>query len=942
MNPEPSHPHETAFVPRLLVGLVKQVCRRPGLVLTVSLLLAAASVYAACRHLEYHTQRTDLVSPHKDYQQRWKQYLSEFGDDDDMVVVVEGGDRDRMKQALDSLAAKVQDQPELFDRLFYRVDLRGLRNRALLFFPAESIKPIQANLKSMGLLLEFGPWSWRTLGLVSMLREARHRAGQINPDRPLTPADEQFLSQLHSIGRSATATLADPNDYRNPWGSLLAQQPQQQDLLAEPQYFFSPDGGLAFLLVRPVKEEGSFTSCNASVARMRAIIAELKPAFPGVEFGLTGLPVLEDDEMSAADRDTRLASWLAVAGVTLLFFIVYRGVCYPLLTMGTLLVGTAWALGWTTLTIGHLNILSAAFAVMLIGMGDYGVLWVMCYEQARREGRGVQSALLHTTSHVGLGNLTAAATLSLAFFTAMLADFRAVAELGWIVGCGVLFCALACFTVLPAVLMLLDRRRAVGSGQWAVGSEKAGQNVITVRQDISHRDAQPALHARIPGRASATGWIIAAGLLLTLGLGVCATRVSYDHNLLNMQPRNLESVAWELKLIEHTAGASWHALSCTASPEEALALKARFEQLPEVSRVVEVASLVPRDQPHKIEMLRDIQQRLKHLPPRGVAIPHARPNGRQVQTELACLIGQLQPLAETGNHPLLADLRHQLIALQASLQLQPLSSVAEERLQRFDERLAGDLAEDLHRLKDVATPAGITTADLPPALRERYLGQTGKWLLRVFARDCLWDFEPLEHFTRQIQTVDPEATGKPFGTVEGLKGMKNGFQWAGLYALIAIVVVLLLDFRNIKLTLLALLPLALGVVMTLGVLGLFGISLNPANTIAFPLILGVGVDNGVHVLHDWRLRRKAGRYGISPTIRKGVLTNALTTMIGFGTLMISTQRGLVSLGFILTVGVGCCMVAALVFLPAVLRLVSKQPVRRPIADREALPLEQAA
>ncbi|MBL8795986.1 MAG: MMPL family transporter [Planctomycetia bacterium] len=942
MNPEPNQAHETAFVPRLLVSLVKQVCRRPVAVLTVALLLAAASVYAACRHLEYHTQRTDLVSPHKDYQQRWKQYLTEFGDDDDMVVVVEGGDRERMKQALDTLAARVQDHPELFDRLFYRVDLRCLRNRALLYFPAESIKPIQGNLKSMGLLLEFGPWSWRTLGLVSMLREARHRAGQINPDRPLTAADEQFLGQLLSIGRSATATLANPDDYRNPWGSLLGDQPQGQDLLAEPQYFFSPDGGLAFLLVRPVKEEGSFTSCNASVTRMRAIIAELKPDFANIEFGLTGLPVLEDDEMTAADRDTRLASWLAIAGVTLLFFVVYRGICYPLLTMGTLLVGTAWALGWTTLTLGHLNILSAAFAVMLIGMGDYGVLWVMCYEQARREGRGVQAALLHTTSHVGLGNLTAAATLALAFFTAMLADFRAVAELGWIVGCGVLFCALACFTVLPAALMLLDRRKTVASRQWSVVSGTLATARITVRQDVTHAPDRSGPRVAVLGRRSGSGWIIAAGVLVALGLGVCATQVRYDHNLLNMQPRNLESVAWELKLIEHTAGASWHALSCTASPEEALALKARFEQLPEVSRVVEVASLVPRDQPHKIEMLRDIQQRLKHLPPRGVPIPHARPNSRQVQTELACLIGQLQPLAETGNHELLADLRHQLIALQTGLRLLPLTNVAEERLQRFDERLAGDLAEDLHRLKDVSTPAAITTADLPPALRERYLGQTGKWLLRVFARDCLWDFQPLEHFTRQIQTVDPEATGKPFGTVEGLKGMKDGFQWAGVYALVAITVVLLLDFRKIKLTLLALLPLALGVVMTLGVLGLFGIPLNPANTIAFPLILGVGVDNGVHVLHDWRLRRKSGRYGISPAIFKGVLTNALTTMIGFGTLMISTQRGLVSLGFILTVGVGCCMVAALVFLPAVLRLLSRQPIHRAPTNPEALPLETAA
>ena len=93
--------------------------------------------------------------------------------------------------------------------------------------------------------------------------------------------------------------------------------------------------------------------------------------------GLTGMPVLETDEMAAAEHDTRLASWLAIFRGQVLFIVVYRGIWYPLLTVGMFLVGTAWAMGWTTLTVGHLNILSATFAIMLIGMGDYGVLWVM-------------------------------------------------------------------------------------------------------------------------------------------------------------------------------------------------------------------------------------------------------------------------------------------------------------------------------------------------------------------------------------------------------------------------------------------------------------------------------------------------------------------------------------------------------------------------------------
>ncbi|MBY0526187.1 MAG: MMPL family transporter [Gemmataceae bacterium] len=937
MDPESTAPHRTGLVPRLLAGLVNTVCNRPRAVLVVALLCCAASAYAATFHLQYQTQRSDLISPHKDCQQRWHQYLAEFGDDDDMVVCVQGGDRKRMELALDSVAARVREQPQLFDRLFYKVDLRGLHNRALLFLPVEQIKSIQDNLQSMKLLLEFAPISWRSLSLLSLLRETRHRLAQLDMERPLSTSDTQFLMQFLAITRTASATLDDPAEYKNPWGALLTQQPEQKDLMAEPQYFFSGDGGLAFLLARPVKEVGSFTAAEKSVAAMRRIVAEVKPEFPEIEFGLTGLPVLETDEMVAAQRDTHIASVLAIGGVLLLFFLVYRSVWYPLLTIVTLLVGTAWAMGWVTLTVGHLNILSATFAVMLIGMGDYGVLWVMRYEQARQQGMDVRAALLHTTTHVAVGNLTAAATLALAFFAAMFADFKAVAELGWIAGCGVLLCALACFTVLPALCMIFDRRVIDAQPDDAEAS-------LRLFSPLASAPAAP--RSWLPWISRHPRWVIGGGIATVLALAAMTLGVRYDHNLLHLQARNLDSVKWEMTLIEHTAGASWHSLSYTSTPEEALALKARYEKLPEVSRVVEVASLVPRDQGHKLEMLRDIQARLRRLPPRGVPIAHSPPDLDEIKQELAGLITWLRPVIKSGRHPVLTELNSSLLALhrrgdpiipwEGSLedfiaQLEFERRVA-SRLGEFDERLASDLSEDLHRLLDVSTPAAITLADMPADLRERYIGKNGKWLLRVFARDCLWDFPPLEHFVEQIRTVDPEATGKPFATVEGLRAMKNGFQWAGVYALLAIIAVLFLDFRKPRHTLIALTPLVMGVIMTLGIMGICRLPLNPANMIAFPLILGVGVDNGVHVLHDYLIRRRKGLTSISYPIGRGVLVKAMTTMIGFGALMISTQQGLVSLGFILALGVGCCMLTSLVFLPAVL---NRLGTRHRAAERRA-------
>lgn len=893
-------------VRRLLVALVDTVCHHPRLVLGAALGLCLASMIAATSFLQYHTSRNDLISARKDYQQRWQQYLAEFGDDDDIVVVVQGGTRKTMQAALDTAAQRLARHPDLFDRIFYKVDLRHLRNRALLLAPQEQIQTIQREyLGDMKRLLDFGPISWHQLGLHSMIQEARQRLASIVPGKPLSASDERFLAQLVAITHVARDTVRDPARYTNPWGGMPGTNTQQQSMLDEPLYFFSGDGELAFLLVRPVKEPGSFTAALKSVSTARSILEEIKNEFPDLKMGLTGLPVLETDEMVAAENDTRMASYLAIAGVSLLFLVVYRSLAYPLLTVVTLLVGTAWAFGWLTLTVGHLNILSATFAVMLIGMGDYGVLWVMRYEHARWEGMLPREALLHTTTHVAIGNLTAASTLALAFFAAIFADFKAVAELGWIAGCGVLLCAFACFTVLPALLMLFDRRGNFREG--IIPINRAEQDTWL-----------PWLRAR-------AGLVLATGLVVAVVVGSFASRVRYDHNLLHLQAQGLDSVRWEMTLIEHTAGATWHALSYRASREEALALAERYKQLPEVSRVAEVASLMPPDQDRKIPLVAEIHRRLARLPRRGTPIRHLAPDMDDFQQDLDGLLASLRPMA--GGPKVWSELTTAMHQLQQSLAHTP-AAMAAPRLQQLDERLAQDLAEGLHRLKDVSTPTPITLADLPAAVRERNVGKNNTWLLRVFARDDLWDFEPLEHFTNKIRAVDPEATGKPFGTVEGLKAMKNGLQRAGLYSFFVIVLVLWLDFRELKRTILAILPLLLGVLLSLGILGLCGWPLNPANMIAFPLILGVGVDNGVHVLHDFLIRRREGKPGISRAIGRGVLVKALTTMIGFATLMISTERGLVGLGFILTLGVGCSMLSALLILPAALEVLSRRSTAR--------------
>jgi predicted exporter len=428
--------------------------------------------------------------------------------------------------------------------------------------------------------------------------------------------------------------------------------------------------------------------------------------------------------------------------------------------------------------------------------------------------------------------------------------------------------------------------------------------------------------AFLPALAARPRLVLSAGAVLLLACLGSVGWLRYDHNLLNLQARGTDSVEWEHKLIDRAAGATWDAMSIARSREEALALKAKYEALPPVSKVVEVASLVPDRQEQKLPAVAAIRARLANLPPaEKLPVPTGSDPGAvaELADRAARLAGPDAALARAA-----ADLAR---AARETPQ-------AAGRLKEFDRRLVIDLAAQLHGLRSVSRPEPIALADVPPELRERFVGADGTYLVRAFARDSLWDYDALRQFTSAAQTVDPEATGKSFRTLEGLRQMKSGFEWAGVYALGAIVLVLALDFRRAAGVLLGLFPVAAGIVFTLGLMALCGLALNPANMIALPLIVGVGVDNGVHVLHDYRARTRRRAYRLSAATGRGVLVAGLTTVLGFGTMLIARHEGMASLGLALTIGVSCCMVAALLLLPAMLHLRDRarlKAARAPVA-----------
>ena len=231
--------------------------------------------------------------------------------------------------------------------------------------------------------------------------------------------------------------LAGHRAYRSPWATLFTK-----DAKAFPNdgFLWSGDKHSLFVLASPKKEAGEFSRFRQAVQQVRADVKELQQAYPEAEVGITGKDVLDADETGVAQRDTTIAAAISAAGVTLLYFALFKEVVRPLLALATLVIGVCWSLGLTTLTIGHLNIFSIVFAPMLMGLGiDYGSYFIAHYEEEKRiAGVGTHEALVQTCGATCPGIATTSLTTTFTFGTLFLTDSKGIAELGFIGGSGIL------------------------------------------------------------------------------------------------------------------------------------------------------------------------------------------------------------------------------------------------------------------------------------------------------------------------------------------------------------------------------------------------------------------------------------------------------------------------------------------------------------------------
>jgi hopanoid biosynthesis associated RND transporter like protein HpnN len=510
------------------------------------------------------------------------------------------------------------------------------------------------------------------------------------------------------------------------------------------------------------------------------------------------------------------------------------------------------------------------------------------YRELAAQGVATRPAIVETVRGVGSSLALCAVTTAAGFYSFIPTTFSGVSELGLIAGTGVFFGLFVSVTLLPALVAWFDKGRPeTAAATWL----------------------DPRIFAPLSRRPRLVLGATAAALVAAL---VVLPRVTFDSNPIHLRDPDSESVT---TLLELAAAGEAPLLNLVAvAPDHSAALEWADElrKLPEVRSVTTTEQLVPREQGEKLALLEDL------------ALLMGPGFGRLERTaadpvRLAAALDGLE--AASASVPAAAALHDAVTAARARLAA---ASDAERTalLRSLDEALTATLPAQLARLESALGAAAFDRDDLPPALAARWLASGGRELVEITAAEDVSDNAAARRFIGAVHGVVATATGLPVVYQEASATVVAAFERALLYAFIMVSVIIWLVLRDFKDTLLVLAPIALATVLTAALTVLVDMPFNYANIIALPLLVGIGVDNGIHVVH--RMRTEAVERLFDTSTMRAVLASGLTTVASFGNLAFSNHVGTASMGILLALGLAASMTATLVVLPAWLKALPRK------------------
>lgn len=827
----------------------------------VALFIAATALagWHAATHLKVNTDTSEMLDPDLPFQQNARALREAFPQiKTDIIVIVKADTLDEADAFAGLLRERLLERSGVIEAVFAPAEEPFFLENGLLYLDTNDLESRLAQMT-------------KAAGLIETLVKSPSADTLFQ-----TLADNDALAERSELGQETLADiyaeLADVVEAslageRRPFswmGALDAGEP-------------GSNGFLRLVYATPVQDFSRLQPAKPAIDAIRDEIAALEKDFPGaVEAFITGDPALRAEELESVTTGIGLSFLLSFALVSLLLVIAYRSAALAGVTMASLAVTLVLTTAFAAIAIGELNLVSIAFTVLLVGLGlDFAIHLLLHVQERRAAGQATRQALFGAMREVGAAMALAAATTALTFFSFVPTRFDGIAQLGIIAGAGVLIAFFVSVTFIPALLGALPRPRPPRTG----GAIRKAFALIE--------------------KASAP--VAAATIILGIAALALTPKARFDADPMSLRDPDSQSVVGFNLLFTDQDTIPYRLSLLVDDAEEAERAADRARRIETVAGARSLPDFVPEDQDAKLELIDFAAGAL-------VFALDAEPTPAEPTGDgLAALEARLNEAYTDGPQARLA-------ALLAEARRSP----DPDMIERIERNIFAFWPHLIGRLRAQFNADYVDLASLPEALARRYRSDEGVWRVDFLPAEDVRDPAALERFVDTVSAEFPNVTGGALQTKKAGDVISAAMLEATALALVVIAIFLWLLVRRLALVFLMILPLMLAAALTTAAGVLLDIPFNYANVIVLPLLLGIGVDSGIHlVMRQQQVRAGEGVYGTSTP--RAVLFAALTTVASFGSLMLSPHRGTASMGELLSIALAFTLVCTLVVLPATFR-----------------------
>ena len=878
----------------LVVRVTSYCVYRRRLVIAVAATVALAAAVYAGTHFKINTDTERLLPADLPWQQNQRGYALLFPPHQ-LLAVVDAPTPELAEIASDRLAERLRQQPQLFPGVAQAEGGALMAHSALLYQPTDQVQQTLHRLEAMRPVLGIFAADPSLRGVMHVVSA---EANAVQNQR--MPA-ESLVKPLNTLSDTIESLLA--GKFASISGSAILAPPAGGSPGTE--QFIEIDPKLDFNALRPAQ---------AASEAIRKAVADLhlQQDF-GATVRLTGQAAINDAQFSALGENAipgLLGTMVAVLAILWLGLRSLRIIGPVLLTLAA---GFAVTTAAGLLFVGAFNLLSVAFAVLFIGIGaDFAIQYSVRYRAERHQRDDALQAIIDAAHRAGGPLALAAASTAIGFFSFLPTQYRGIAELGEIAGIGILVAFAGTITLLPALLASFDPPR-----------EPASMGFVA----LAPMDRFLARH-RIAVVVGTLAVVVAA-------LPVLA-RIKFDFDPIHLQNQNSEAVETFHQLAGNPALGidAVNVLAPSVATIEGVAQ--RFAVLPEIAGTRSVLDLIPHDQEAKLDAIRHTEVALA---PALNTAPAPAPSDSDDAAAAFEAAADLQALSHTASGDTAAS------AQRLAQRLGQLADGDAALRQRAEVAIALPLRHDLDQLRAMLQPQRLTVATLPRDLKSNWVAPDGRARIELLPRGDTGNSATLQKFAEAVLAVTPDAAGSPIALYEAKRTVLRAFFEAGALAILGIAGLLWIVLRRFTDVLLTLVPLLVAAAVTLELMAATGQPINFANVIALPLLLGVGVAFKIYYVMAWR----EGRTNLlQSTLTRAVWFSAMTTATAFGSLWLSSQPGMSSMGGLMALALVCTLSAAVLFQPALMgppRAVRREPVPEPrpepIVAAEPQPREPA-